>query len=266
MKLSAGQYYGSIHKSFNYNGLILSKSYYSNEKPLPVHHHENPYFCYVLKGGYREQSNRIDEYCSKGDIIFHPSETEHTDTFIDILSVCFNIELTGMWKSLIDRNKTAEYAITKTCSHKLQALVLKIYSEMNDPDELSQIVTEGLMAELVVYFSENNIVYYSNPSYLKTVTEFIRETYSSNPTLAELSQLAGVTPEHLARGFKNKFKTTIGEYIRNMKLAAAVDMLNKTNKPLAEIAYEAGFSDQSHFTRTLKKVMGVTPKSYRNIS
>jgi AraC family transcriptional regulator len=265
MKLAQGQYYGNINKSCNAGGLILSKSDYTGKNSLPSHHHENPYFCYVIKGGYREQSRSIDEYCSKGDIIFHPPETSHSDTFTDNFSVCFNIELSGKWRTLLEK-RVQTGKITKTNYFKLQQIALKIYAEMNTPDELSQLVSEGLMIDMLDSFSKTEVVYDLNPAYLKTVYEYVTDSHPVNPALNELSAIAGVSPEHLAREFKNKFNTTIGEYARGLKISRAIDLLCKTDRSLAQIAYEAGFADQSHFTRTFRKVLGITPKAYRSIS
>jgi AraC-like DNA-binding protein len=43
----------------------------------------------------------------------------------------------------------------------------------------------------------------------------------------------------------------------------ACDKLKRTNEPLADIAFETGFSDQSHFNRVFKKLIGLTPLEYR---
>jgi hypothetical protein len=45
MKLETGQYYGNIFQAVNTNGVILTRTDYSGKVLLPVHYHENPYFC-----------------------------------------------------------------------------------------------------------------------------------------------------------------------------------------------------------------------------
>ena len=54
-----------------------------------------------------------------------------------------------------------------------------------------------------------------------------------------------------------------GEYVRRQRIALACRSLAESDMPLADVAIEAGFADQSHFTRTFKRQLGVTPAAYR---
>jgi AraC-like DNA-binding protein len=51
----------------------------------------------------------------------------------------------------------------------------------------------------------------------------------------------------------------VGGYLRGLRLDAAARVLSGTGKPLAEVAADAGFYDQSHFTRAFKARFGMTP-------
>ena len=57
-----------------------------------------------------------------------------------------------------------------------------------------------------------------------------------------------------------------GEYIRQLRVEYACRQLSSSSTALAEIASAAGFSDQSHFSRTFKRQIGMTPSQYRAIS
>jgi len=98
---------------------------------------------------------------------------------------------------------------------------------------------------------------------LKKIVEYLNDEYPSNPSLLELAQIADVSPEHLSREFKKVFKLTIGEYRRQVKVKQSCHMLRHTDKNLSDIAFETGFSDQSHFSRVFKKQTGMTPLEYR---
>ena len=69
-------------------------------------------------------------------------------------------------------------------------------------------------------------------------------------------------PAHLARRFRARFGESVGSYARNARLDWAAARL-RSDAPLARIACEAGFADQSHFTRAFGRRFGVAPGRYR---
>jgi AraC family transcriptional regulator len=73
----------------------------------------------------------------------------------------------------------------------------------------------------------------------------------------------GVHPVHLARVFRLKYGTPVGTYVRGLRLSWAAARLTDTEETIAQIASEAGFFDQSHFTRTFRRHFGLTPQAYR---
>jgi AraC family transcriptional regulator len=72
-----------------------------------------------------------------------------------------------------------------------------------------------------------------------------------------------VHPVHLARVFRLTYGTPVGSYLRGLRLAWAAGRLTDSEDTIAQIALEAGFFDQSHFTRTFRQYFGLTPQAYR---
>jgi len=72
-----------------------------------------------------------------------------------------------------------------------------------------------------------------------------------------------VHPAYLARTFRSHFGTPLGSYARRLRLTWAASQLSSTDDPIARIALEAGFFDQSHFTRAFRQSYGMTPLAYR---
>lgn len=265
MKLDKGQYYGDIFQARDIDGIILTKSNYQGETSLPLHYHKNPYFCFVLEGCYTEHSLKDDLTCSKGDVVFHPSKTEHHNHFGNISGSCFNIEFSEKWTEKIICSDLNLAKIESSSGFDVRWIASKIFKEFNQYDSLSPLMIEGLVTELLVNFSRGKIKYISTPYYLRKVVLYINELYHTSPSLSELADLVQVSPEHLVREFKKAFNVTIGDYMRTVRINKACEMLKNTKKELAEIAIDAGFTDQSHFTRVFKKIIGTTPQVYRKI-
>jgi len=262
-ELSSGQYYGKVVQSLNLGGLIISKSCYKDQLSLPLHYHKNPYFCYVLNGNYSEHSIQNDFICLKGDVIFHPQDTEHHNNFPDNSATCFNLEFSESWINKFVETKLNLCSIVKTNDYRIQSSVLKIYKEVNNYDNFSSLMIEGLMLETITSFSRNSSSLSFVPYHLKKIVVYLTDESCSNPSLLQLAQIADVSPEHLSREFKEVFKLTVGEYRRQVKVKQSCHMLRHTDKDLCGIAFEAGFSDQSHFGRVFKKQTGLTPIEYR---
>ncbi|WP_143306468.1 chromate resistance protein ChrB domain-containing protein [Chitinophaga vietnamensis] len=104
------------------------------------------------------------------------------------------------------------------------------------------------------------------PVWAKELKEIIQDQIDTNLNLSlkGLSETLQVHPAYLSREFSKYFDDlSFGDYVRKLRIDKAVQLLNSTTHSLTEIAYLTGFSDQSHFTRIFKKVMGKSPSAYR---
>jgi AraC-like DNA-binding protein len=78
----------------------------------------------------------------------------------------------------------------------------------------------------------------------------------------ELETLTGLSRYDLARQFRLRFGTSPHRYLLMRRLEAARRQIH-LDRPLAEVAADAGFADQAHFTRVFKAAVGLTPARYR---
>jgi AraC-like DNA-binding protein len=116
----------------------------------------------------------------------------------------------------------------------------------------------------------NKIFYLENRKELKKpgteriekIRKYLDENYSSNISLDELADLSGLNKYHALRLFKKKYKITPHAYITNLRFNKAVMLLKNGMLP-ADVCYECGFFDQSHFTKTFKQYSGMSPDKYR---
>lgn len=104
------------------------------------------------------------------------------------------------------------------------------------------------------------------PSWASELKHMIQDHLDAqlNIGLASLSAELGMNPNYLSREFPRYFENkNFGEYIRRARIEKAVSLFGNPDYTLTEIAYMTGFSDQSHFTRVFRQVMGQNPSQYR---
>jgi AraC family transcriptional regulator len=99
---------------------------------------------------------------------------------------------------------------------------------------------------------------------LRAVIDYIHEHLDAELSLDHLAGVAHVSPYHFARLFKNSTGLPPHQYVIACRVERAKELLRGRRRPqLAEVATEVGFSDQSHFTRHFKRLVGVTPRRFR---
>ena len=101
------------------------------------------------------------------------------------------------------------------------------------------------------------------PRVLQRVRAYIDAHLGENIELAALADTAGLSRCHFARAFKQSVGCAPHYYLMQRRLEQAKKLIVETEFPLAQIALECGFSDQSHFSRRFLQYVGATPRSFR---
>ena len=99
---------------------------------------------------------------------------------------------------------------------------------------------------------------------LEATIKYIRQNIGSDLSVEILAARAGVSVTHFRRLFRESTATSPHHYVLAMRLARALEMLKTTSVPIARIALECGFSDQSHFTKAFRETHRTTPAEFRN--
>jgi AraC family transcriptional regulator len=104
------------------------------------------------------------------------------------------------------------------------------------------------------------------PSWLEKAVELLHERYLEDLSVADVAKGVGVHPVHLARSFRHHFRCSPGEFARFCRLERAARMLTRSDRSLSEIALEAGFGDQSQFSKAFARELGIAPGEYRTMA
>jgi AraC family transcriptional regulator len=99
---------------------------------------------------------------------------------------------------------------------------------------------------------------------LRAVVEYVEEHLDGSPTLEQLAAVARLSSYHFARQFKAATGLPPHQYVIARRVERARHLLQTgADVCLAEVAAQAGFSDQSQFSRHFKRIIGVTPGEFR---
>jgi AraC family transcriptional regulator len=266
-RLLSGNFYGRILRKQSVAGLTVTETHYPPRLRLPPHRHEKAYFCLVLQGSYTENNGARSQACEPATLLFHPPQTAHADQLHRAPVRCCNVEMDDCWLARI-----RGYAELPACSVAFRGgaasqLALRLYHEVRAPDALSALTVEGLGLELLAEAfrrqpgTQPGLV----PPWLARARALLHDRFRDRFSLSAIAKDVGVHPVHLAREFRRTFRCTVGEYLRRLRIEHARRRLATADAPLAEVAAEAGFFDQSHFTRTFKRQTGMTPAQARAV-
>ncbi|MFT5241981.1 MAG: AraC-like DNA-binding protein [Kiritimatiellia bacterium] len=95
------------------------------------------------------------------------------------------------------------------------------------------------------------------------VFEYIQQHYAETIKIDVVSRLAHLSTSQFERRFRKLFHRTPTQYITQVRIHAACNLLSSSHDTVASIALDVGFYDHSHFSRSFKKGIGMSPSEYR---
>ena len=264
MNIRSGRFHGDLLRRTVVAGFTLAERVYTPELKLPEHSHQEPYFCFVLAGSFTEISGQQSWNCRPGSLLFHPPGEAHSDHFHSNAR-CFNLQFDGRGANDPSRWRAPRSSTSvNSPGGRLSQLAARLYREFRMPDPVSRIMIEGLALQMIAEtFRQTIAPTHAGPPWLEEAKNTLHEQFSDRPSLLNLGRSVGVHPVHLAREFRRFYGSTTTEYVLQRRLEFACQEMLNSRASLSEIALAAGFFDQSHFSRTFKAQMGMSPNQYR---
>lgn len=225
---------------------------------LARHSHASASFCFVVDGSFREHSARGSEDHGRHDVIFRPARAWHADAFSEEGARCFNIEIAEDLFANID---AANVDVCRVGDLRTIArLMRQTRRELRHSAE-APLVIEGLLYQIIGEAFRRPVD--RSPRWIDEVERIVRTRFRETLTVRAIAEEIGLHPVHVARTFRETRGFTIADRIRTLRIAEAERLLRDSAMPLAEVALSAGFADQSHFTKSFRRHLGVTPLRYR---
>lgn len=241
----------------------VTEASYEPGTRFPAHAHEHASITAVLAGGFVESSRKASEACGARSILIKPAAQIHSNSYGDRPTKCLLIAVTrslGRLDRMFDRTTHLRGGLA-------YSTFVALREEVAISDDLTPFAAEGLLLELLARVSRDaRIKDAGSPRWLRKLRGMLYERCREPLSMHDVGTIAGVHPAYATRMFRKQYGCTPIEFVRQCRIDWAATALTESTLPISVISVMAGFSDQSHFTRTFTRLSGRTPNSMRRES
>jgi AraC family transcriptional regulator len=157
---------------------------------------------------------------------------------------------------------------------RLYQIAMLLLSELNSDGIMGRLYVESLTQVLVIHLLRN----YSSSvpqialqhsglttTQLRQTIDYIQAHLDQNLSLAEIAATINISPTYFSNLFKRATGNSPHQYVIQQRVERAKELLKTTDLAIASIAFQVGFSSQSHLTQHFKRLTGSTPKQASKI-
>jgi AraC family transcriptional regulator len=232
---------------------------------LHPHAHEQATLNVVLEGEYQEtvKGGVLQSY-GPATLIAKPAGTVHANHLGSTPVDCLVIELRTDTLAALGDSPLVDVHVRR--SAQIARYGGKLRAELTRRDDVTPLAVEGLVCELLAELARAPIRKPDARSRWLTRARDLLHDEPGPQSLSELARRVGLHPIYVARAFRAQFGCAVGDYVRCLRVERARRLLHHTRLPLAEIADQVGYSDQSHMTRDFQSAFDQSPAAYRRVA
>ena len=266
-------------------------SYYSSKIPdyfpsVPIHWHNEFEINRIIEGSGEFLWGDKRYSCKAGDIIIIPPDTLHTiylttsnslhyDTLVFNSSMLYSNIGERSYNELILPLISGKIAVFPKIDSNIPlykdliTFTDLVFKHAKDSRAINDILLKSELLHIFGIIFENSLYCKVNISsksilhILRPALEYIRNNYNRDTTIDELANICHISSSHFMGCFKNATGIGAIEYICQLRIKKACEMLRDYEDNISDIAAQCGFSNLSNFNRHFKKQLGITPSEYR---
>ncbi|PIB92660.1 AraC family transcriptional regulator [Caulobacter sp. FWC2] len=261
---SQGRFYGAPTVERQLPGVRLAHLEATKRaEHVDEHSHDDAHFVLATHGRYLTTAAGPE---TEGPVlVFNPPGVVHRDRFVDVGGYFLAVSFAPTdWRTLADAGRGAAIDALRLTGPAARRAALRLTRSLlaRDAETLS---LEGLSLELAAQALTPASDGDKRPPWLDRAETYLADAFDQPISVADLAEIAGVHPVHLARGYRRWLGAAPGDRLRTRRLERAADLLMRGRDPIGEIALASGFCDQSHLNRQFLKAYGVTPGEFARL-
>ncbi|WP_138160373.1 helix-turn-helix domain-containing protein [Peptoniphilus catoniae] len=214
---------------------------------------EIPNFKYLFFKNINQWDNEELMRQYKKIISYLINKSFNSETIKSII-IKFNFEITDYVLSLDSKNqKIYEYSI------KLNSKVLRANFFEDIEKQFSMYMEE--VSSIIEDLKEKDKIVFG----LMSAKSFIDKYYYKEISLSDVADISNMSKSYFSRRFKKLYGKNYTDYLQEVRLSAAEDLLRNSDESIFEISEKVGFNDSFYFSKRFKEKYGQAPYLYRNL-
>ncbi len=259
----------------NYPSSMKSYHYHNNFEIYYLCSGERYYFIkdenYHIKKGTLVLINEFDIHCTRNvENLWHERIVLNFDKeFLEEISDKLNINLFECFEKNINIIELDLYE-----QNYIENLLNNMYVEYTDKKENYNIYLKAATIQLLIFAnrykknkqSEINDLSTAPNKMITKIIAHINNNYADEISLTSIAEQFFISPYYFSRTFKKVTNLSFVDYLNNVRIKEAQELLKKTDLSITIIGEKVGFKSTTHFGRTFKKITGISPFEYKKKS
>lgn len=232
-----------------------------------AHLHKELEIIYVRKGKAVAYADKNSYLLNAGDIfIAFPNQVHYYRTVIrgEFMVLIFSPDILYDVSSKISKSKPDINCFTSLDDGNLKDIFDRIYSLDGEYKNIAisgylNVVMSRILPKLRLQTvdTENNSAFFN-------VIDFCTRNFKDDITLDIVAEELHLSKYYISRLINNRLKQNFNEYINNLRISEACNLLRATDAKIADISEDVGFGTIRSFNRAFKLIMGMSPAEYRS--
>ncbi len=258
-------------KNFDGRIILCEKKHIAAGKIYEMHWHDYIEMEIILSGVAEHIYNSQVTNVSRGHtyiITSHDFHALHAQSDVVLLNVCFHSHV--MEKEVRETlelisNKNIYGILNEESLVKAADMVKRIADEQGQVGPLSNAMSKAVLGQLLIdimRLSDKQLPQNDNSLAAKALA-YVHTHFKEPLSISDVAHTMSVSPNYLGRLFSEYTGVSFNDYLNDLRLKYACNMLRFSGLATKEIAALSGYSSVEYFFYVFKKKMGMTPKEYR---
>jgi AraC family transcriptional regulator len=261
--LNSGVFSDETKSSTEANDIVVTEVEYKVEA-IDWHYHQNAFFSFIQRGQITEGNKKGKNIYGAGTVLFQQAGVPHYNPHLKNRPAALYIEIKPTWTKRLDIDIDGLPGLSEITNPDIKILFHQLNLGSKVDTQTSLLSIEESLIHILVGDTDKSFNNYSSaPKWIDELDEILRLGFAQKINLESLSRQVDVHPVHLCKYFRKYFGCTLSEYVRKIRIEKSLSLFLDNSISITEMAYLCGFSDQSHFIRNFKQIIGITPLYYK---